>query len=130
MVFGEKEEYKDEHVHFVVTCSEQGILEAVFVGTGSQAGTEKFISIVEHALAFFLPQTLCVLMDLRQQTAVPLRTQLRMGTWLLQVKDKIAKIAILGGGKTAQLVAKGAKLQSIQFFSKESEDDAKNWLSS
>ena len=103
MVFGEKEEYKDEHVHFVVTCTEQGILEAVFVGTGSKTGTETFISIVEHALENFSPKTLCVLMDLRQQSSVPLRTQLRMGKWLLQVKDKIGKIAILGGGKTAQL---------------------------
>ena len=122
-----EEEYKDNKVHFTVTCTTEGILKAVFTGSGSDTGTKTFIALVEKALENF-PSTLCVLMDLRNQTSVPLKTQLRMGKWLLKIKDKVRKIAIIDGGKTAQIVSKGANLKQIRFFSKSEEECIDPWF--
>ena len=123
-----KEEYNDSKVHFVVTCSDTGILKAVFTGAGSKKGTETFIALVEQALEKFSSNNLCVLMDLRNQSSVPFSTQIKMGKWLMDIKDKISKIAILGGGRTAQLISKGAKLQQIQFFKDTEENLVEPWL--
>ena len=122
-----EEEYNDNKVHFIVTCTTEGILKSVFTGSGSDLGTKTFISIVEKALENF-PSTLCVLMDLRNQTSVPFTTQLKMGRWLLKIKNKIKKIAIIDGGKTAQIVSKGANLQQIRFFSKSEEKLVDPWF--
>lgn len=122
-----EEEYNDNKVHFTVACTTEGTLTAVFTGSGSDTGTRTFIAIVEKALVNF-PGTLCVLMDLRNQTSVPFTTQLRMGKWLLKIKDKVQKIAILGGGKTAQIVSRGANLQQIRFFSNTEENLIETWF--
>ena len=122
-----EEEYNDNKVHFTVTCTTEGILKSVFTGSGSDTGTKTFIAIVEKALENF-PGSLCVLMDLRNQSSVPFTTQLKMGKWLLKIKEKVLKIAILGGGKTAQIISKGANLQQIRFFSKSEEDLIDLWF--
>ena len=122
-----EEEYSDKRVRFTVTCTTEGILKAVFTGSGSDMGTKTFIAIVDKALENF-PNHLCVLMDLRKQTSVPLTTQLKMGKWLLTIKDRIKRIAILGGGKTAQIVSKGANLQQIRFFSNSEEELIEPWF--
>ena len=94
-----KEHYQDSHVSFSVELLEGEILTSIFEGAISIVGLGK----------------LKVLMDLRNQKSIPLRTQMKMGAWLMGAQGTIAKVAIVGGSSTAKLVAKGAKV-SIQFF--------------
>ncbi len=110
-----KETYEDSHVSFSVELSEAGVLISSFVGSGSTAGTECFIQWVEEAITMVGTGNLCVLMDLREQTSVPLRTQIRMGSWLLGLQQKISKIAIVGGGRTARVLSRSSKVP-LSFF--------------
>ncbi len=110
-----KEHYQDSHVSFSVELLEGEILTSIFEGSGSNKGTDQYLAWIEEAISIVGLGKLKVLMDLRNQKSIPLRTQMKMGAWLMGAQGTIAKVAIVGGSSTAKLVAKGAKV-SIQFF--------------
>ncbi|MBM75914.1 MAG: hypothetical protein CMK59_10980 [Proteobacteria bacterium] len=110
-----KEHYQDSQVSFSVELLEGEILTSVFEGSGSNKGTDQYLAWIEEAISIVGIGKLKVLMDLREQKSVPLRTQMKMGAWLMGAKGSIVKVAIVGGTSAARLVAKGAKVP-IQFF--------------
>ena len=120
------ERYEDSKVSFSVELLEGDVLTSAFRGSGSTRGTDQYLAWVEEAIAIVGAGRLKVLMDLREQKSVPLRTQMKMGAWLMGAQTTIVKVAIVGGTKAARLVAKGAKV-SIQFF--EDPEEALSWLS-
>ena len=121
-----KEIYEDSKVSFSVELLEGNILTSAFKGSGSNRGTDQYLAWVEQAIGIVGVGNLKVLMDLRGQKSVPLRTQMKMGSWLMGAEKTISKVAIVGGSKSARLVAKGARV-SIQFF--DSTENALGWLS-
>ena len=121
-----QEEYRDKHVSFTLSLSGDSRLSAVFTGKGSNPGTRRFIELVEKGIGIVGEGNLRVLMDMQQLGSVPIRSQMMMGKWLLSVKSRIGKVAVVGGGSLARTLSKSAGMEQVRFF--EQRNEAVGWL--
>jgi hypothetical protein len=121
-----QENYKDQNVHFTLSLAETGLLHVSFTGKGSNPGTRRFISLVEEGIAIEGTGSLQVLMDMRELTSVPLRSQVMMGKWLMAIKGRLGKVAVVGGGSVARGLARTAGMKQVRFFQGIAE--AEEWL--
>ena len=118
--------YSDSKVAFVLTTLESGVRQIVFEGNSSVNGTKEFIQWIEEEIENSEPIKIQILIDQRELKSIPMRVQLMMAKWLLQVKSRIANVAVVGASTNAKILAKGAKMNNINFF--EDIDQANQWL--
>ncbi len=118
--------YQDSKVEFTMQTLSESERQVTFKGKSTSEGTEHFIQWIESEIQAANDGSLNIIMDLRSLTATPIRVQLRMGAWLLTIKNNINKVALIGGGRTAKALAKGAKMTNVHFFS--DLPKARQWL--
>ena len=118
--------YSDAKVSFELTFLTTGSAQIVFEGNSTVNGTKEFIAWIEEEIETALPSKINILIDQRNLQSIPMRVQLMMAKWLLQVKSRIANVAVVGGSKNAKILAKGAKMDNIKFF--EDIEQAIQWL--
>ena len=121
-------EYADKKVKFHLQSLSSTSIAIIFQGKSTAAGTEEFFLWIEEEIERVGTGNLNVLLDLEQLTSIPLTVQMKMASWLLQIKSKIAKVAVVGGGRSAKMLAKGAKMNNISFF--EARVPGEEWIRS
>ena len=110
--------YQDSSVQFEITV-EGVMLKATFKGVSTVPGTDAFIDEVEKHIAIHGPGVIRILMDLRNLSSVPIRVHIKMSAWLLKIKSQIAQVVVLGGGRAARTLAKGARMSNVSFSENE-----------
>ena len=120
--------YKDATVEYYLTTNTEHRITVTFAGKASLQGTENFITWIEEELEDRPHQSLQITLDLCALSSVPIRSQLRMASWILGVKGRVSKVAIVGGGRGARALAKGANMTNVKFFTGAKE--AATWLDS
>ena len=118
--------YKDATVEYHLTANTEHRITVTFSGKASLQGTENFITWIEEELVDRPHQSLQIILDLCALSSVPIRSQLRMASWILGVKGRVANVAIVGGGRGARALAKGANMTNVQFFT--DAQKAATWL--
>ena len=108
--------YKDATVEYHLTANTEHRITVTFSGKASLQGTENFITWIEEELVDRPHQSLQIILDLCALSSVPIRSQLRMASWILGVKGRVANVAIVGGGRGARALAKGSNMTNVQFF--------------
>ena len=117
--------YQDSSVQFEITV-EGVMVKAIFQGVSTLPGTDAFIDEVENQIAIHGPGVIRILMDLRNLSSVPIRVHIKMSAWLLKIKSQIAQVVVLGGGRAARTLAKGARMSNVSFSENEAEA-LRNW---
>ena len=118
--------YKDATVEYHLTTDTEHQITVTFSGKASLQGTENFIKWIEEELVDRPNQSLQIILDLCHLSSVPIRSQLRMASWILSVKGRVANVAIVGGGRGARALAKGANMTNVKFFGRL--EEAATWL--
>ena len=117
--------YQDSSVRFDIIV-EGTALKATFRGTSTLPGTDAFIQAIEGQIAEHGSGTVRILMDLRGLEHIPMRVHMKMSAWLLRIKHQLAQVVVLGGGRAAKALVKGARMSNVTFC--ESEEAAlKQW---
>lgn len=119
-------EYADKHVKFHLETPSSASIVIVFQGKSTAEGMEIFFQWVEEEIDRVGVGNLSVLLDLQQLVSIPLSIQMKMASWILRVKNTLFKVAVVGGGRSAKLLVKGAKMSTILFF--DSRLKAESWL--
>ena len=121
-------EYADKSVSFHQKTISSNSVAIIFSGKSTIKGTDVFFQWIEEEIENVGAGKLNVLMDIEQLHSVPIAVQLKMANWLLQIKSQLAKVAVVGGKRTAKMLAKGAKMTNIKFF--DVRRKAEEWLGS
>ena len=107
--------YQDDNVRYELII-DNNKLKVAFFGKSTMPGTDAFIDAIEKEVQRQGTSVLRILMDLRGLTNIPLRVQIRMSKWLLRIKNDIEMVIVLGGGRVAKALAKGARMSNVSFF--------------
>ena len=112
--------YQDSSVRFDIAVD--GILiRANFHGVSTVTGTDAFIREIEKQISVQGRGVIRILMDLRSLNSVPIRVHIKMSAWLIKVKSEISLVVVLGGGRAARTLAKGARMHNVYFSESEAE---------
>ena len=119
-------EYSDKNVKFHLQPLSPTTIAIIFQGKSTVQGTDVFFQWIEEEIEKVGAGKLNVVLDLEQLVSIPISVQLKMASWLLKIKNSIAKVAVVGGKRSAKMLAKGAKMNSVKFF--DSRMKAEEWL--
>ena len=117
-------EWSEPSGKFTMTVDQNHLGVTRMYGKGTMAGTRAFVDMLdESAMVVGEDVNVRALVDLRELTGSPLRSQLLLGKWLLKNKHRFHRIAVFGGDpwemKLARTVATLARFKNIGFYDDE-----------
>ncbi len=104
---------------------------STFHGKGSMDGTRAYIQMLNEVVQLFPKEgKRPSLVDLSQFHGAPLRAQLSLGRWMLQHRDQLEKVAVVGARawerKIAKAIMKISRFKRLEFFTEQASAIA--WL--
>ena len=110
--------------NFTMTVDQSHFGVTRMFGKGTMAGTRAFVEMLDESVTVVGEDVYVrALVDLRELTGSPLRSQILLGKWLLKNKHRFHRIAVFGGDpwemKLARAIATLARFKNIGFYGDE-----------